>query len=117
VVKFEKLDRTHVGLLLKKYLDAYRINPEVRSDLAPFTIDATERLGEVSEYNAARILKAAYGLLDKAADMPDASQIDAAFVEKYRDLDQDLPEKNEPGGISRADSTDLRRKAMGEDER
>jgi hypothetical protein len=117
VIKFEKLGRNHVGLLLKKYLDAYRITPDPTSTLAPFTDDAAERLGEVSEYNAARILKAAYGLLDRASELPEVSHINADFVDKYRDVDQDLAQKDEPGGISRAESTDLRRKAMGEDDR
>ena len=114
VITFEKLDKHHVGLLLKKYLDAYRITPDAQLD--PFTIDAAERLGEVSEYNAARILKAAWGLLDKASELSGASHIDAKFVDTYRDPDQDLSQKDEPAGISRAKSTDLREKAMGKDE-
>jgi hypothetical protein len=116
VIKFEKLDKNRVELLLNKYLEAYRIGAAGPRRLDPFTSDAAERLGVVSEYNAARILKAACGLLDKASESPTVSHIDAHFVDTHRDPDQDLSQKDEPAGISRAKSTDLRKKAMGDDE-
>jgi hypothetical protein len=54
--------------------------------------------------------------LDKASELPGVACIDASFVDNYRDVDQDLSQKDEPAGISRAESTDLRKKATGEDE-
>ena len=114
VINFTKLTREHVSLLLKKYLDEYRIAPDASSGISPFTSEAAERIGEVSEYNAARILKLAFGLLDKVADLGDVDVIDAAFVDSHRDTDQDLSERESAIAVNKAETTDLHRKATGE---
>ena len=113
VISFEKLTKEHVSLLLKKYLDEYRIDRNGASGINPFTSGAAERIGEVSEYNAARILKLAFGLLDKAAESDNVACIDADFVNKHRDTDQDLSEKESSIAVNKAETMDLPKKASG----
>ncbi len=114
IINFTKLTKQHVTLLLKKYLDEYRIGPVQPHDISPFTPDAAERIGEVSEYNAARILKLAYGLLGKAAEENGIREIDARFVDEHRDTDQGSLEKESPIAVNTAETIDLNKKALGD---
>lgn len=80
VIAFEKLSEGHAALLLRKYLTEYRIKPEKTDPLSPFTAEAVRLIGEMSEYNASKILKTAYELLEKAASSETQSDIDREFV-------------------------------------
>ncbi|MEI7636576.1 MAG: hypothetical protein WCJ37_04670 [Syntrophus sp. (in: bacteria)] len=109
VIPFEKLSKDHASLLLRKYLSEYRINGSAINPLFPFTEDAVAKIGELSEYNAAKILKIAYDLLDKASDIPEQVQIDEKFVAENKGIG-DPSGKNVPS-IEDAESTDLLKKA------
>jgi len=116
VIPFEKLNKTHVLLLLKKYMDAYRIDPNQSKDIEPFTTDGAERIGEKSEYNAAQILKTAYGLLDRAASNITISElkIDKAYVDRYIvENDREYLEKDDAMSIDKSNPVDLQKKAKG----
>ena len=80
LILFEKLNPTHAELLLKKYLNEFRINKDV-DDLAPFTKEAVTRIGEISEYNAAGILQKANILIENAIKF-DKTKIDIDFVNR-----------------------------------
>jgi hypothetical protein len=111
IIPFEKLSGDHVSLLLKKYLAEYRIKPIRKGNtLVPFTERAVSIIGELSEYNAAKILKTAYGLLDRAADVEDQKVIDEQFVNDNKGVQEDASSKGLPA-IEDAASTDLLKKA------
>lgn len=81
VVSFEKMTNDHVKLLLKTYLDAYRITPQVYGEeLKPFTEKAIVLIAEMSEFNAAKILRSCYDLLDQASRNEETTLIDEKFV-------------------------------------
>ena len=109
-VPFEKLSRSHAFLLVRKYLDEYRIVGSKHKGLYPFTEEAISKIGDISEYNAARILKAAYELLDKAAFSEGLTEIDVAFVLQNKSLQDDVLGRGIPA-IRDADSIDLREEA------
>lgn len=114
IIPFEKLSRDHASLLLKKYLAEYRIDPKASPPLFPFTEDAISKIGELSEYNAAKILKMAYDLLDKASETKDQLKIDETFVNCNKGPQQESSDKTIPT-IENADSTDLQKKARDPD--
>jgi hypothetical protein len=110
LIRFEKLSKEHAILLLEKYLAEYRTSVDTIPDpLYPFKEDAVSVIGELSEYNAARILKIAYELLEKAADSK-ARTIDASFVNKNRDVLEEEPSKRAPT-IREVGVEDLQKKA------
>ncbi|MEN6414241.1 MAG: hypothetical protein ABFC84_15995 [Veillonellales bacterium] len=113
IISFEKLTKEHVALLLKKYLTEYRIDPNKSDGLSPFTEGAVHQIGELSEFNAAKILRMAYELLEKAAGIPTQKLIDENFILDNRGLWEtgDEPEHN----IDIAKTTDLLSKAMGQE--
>lgn len=76
---FNKLNRDHAVLLLKKYLSEFRIESD--DSLSPFTEMAIQIIGEENEYNAAKMLKLSYMLLENAAK-EDIKVIDDTFVKK-----------------------------------
>ncbi len=106
IIRFEKITLEHVSLLLKKYLSAYRLGRGA-SDLSPFRKDAVSFIAESNEYNASKILKKAYEILEQAADK-DAEFIDAAFI-KSLESDNSLEERPS-SGIHDAQTVDLRAK-------
>jgi hypothetical protein len=113
IISFEKLTKEHVALLLKKYLLEYRIDPTKSDGLSPFTEGAAHQMGELSEFNAAKILRMAYELLEKAASIPTQDLIDERFISENRGLWEtgDEPEHN----IDIAKTTDLLGKALGQE--
>jgi hypothetical protein len=73
IVFFEKLTPQHGVLLIKRYMDEYRITAidSANDDnelVKPFTVDAIQRIGELTEMNAAGILQKAHHALEKAAE-------------------------------------------------
>ncbi|MCK4764486.1 MAG: hypothetical protein KAW12_19965 [Candidatus Aminicenantes bacterium] len=112
IIPFEKLKPGHAVLLLKRYLREYRIDSQKGNELSPFTEKAVNKIAEISELNAAKILKSAYYLLDRAADDDDIQVIDEPFVEKMNE--RGMFDPNSKKGIASAETTDLEKKAKGE---
>jgi hypothetical protein len=111
IIPFEKLSRDHASLLLKTYLAAYRI-PDYNSDpLLPFTTGSVSVIGESSEYNAAKILKTSYDLLEQAALEDGVSEINERFVAENRGRHETAAEKA-VRTIDSAPATDLLKKAQ-----
>lgn len=113
IIRFEKLNKKHAILLLKKYLLEFRIaGNEPENPLFPFDEDAIQKIGELSEYNASRMLKMANELLEKAAESEDIKSVDTAFIEKKLDRF----EEDSGTGVKtaqRGDVLDLQKKAKG----
>lgn len=114
MIRFEKLNREHVSLLLKKYLNAYRLNPQNEDELAPFGPEAISLIAEMCEYNAGKILRSCWDLLEKAAEDPGKDRIDECFVRANVET-HDNDRENEGAAIEDPNATDLMRKAT-EDE-
>lgn len=113
VIPFEKLNKRHAVMLLRKYLSEYRISSTDASDLTPFTEHAAERIGELSEYNAAKILKKAYLLLEMASLSDGGCVINEEYVnsatsELESGVDKSIPD------IGDTSSVDLMRKSREE---
>jgi len=89
VIHFEKLSKKHAILLLKKYISEYRLDGQNLDPLFPFTEDAVQKIGELSEYNAASILKMADELLEKAADSEEVKLINPSFINKNLGIFED----------------------------
>lgn len=68
IIKFENITKSNAELLLKEYLDSYRISP-IEDELSPFDKASIQYIAEVNDVNAAKILKAAYLLMEKAAEL------------------------------------------------
>ena len=98
-------------MLIEKYLSEYRVDTSETEPLCPFTEDGVNRIGELSEYNAGKMLKMAYDLLDRAADIEGKVTINAEFVTDRRDMQGDTDGYGTI--IESADSTDLVKKAKG----
>lgn len=111
IVPFEKLSRDHAILLIRKYLNEYRINHTDATDLSPFNENAVSQIGELSEYNAAKILKRAYDLLEKAADIGGDVVVDENFVNEHKGVQEDVQNKN-INTIETAPTIDLVKKAQ-----
>lgn len=79
IVLFNKLNKDHAVLLLKKYLSEFRIKSDDSYD--PFTEMAIQLIGEENEFNAAKMLKLSYMLIENAAK-ENIRVIDDAFVKK-----------------------------------
>ena len=113
VIPFEKLDRSHATLLLVRYLREFRIDRTKTNSLFPFTEEAVNRIGEMSEFNAAKMLKFAYGLIEKAAEASEQQLVDEQFVRENKAIREDDLEKTVPS-IEDAPSVNLQEKARGE---
>lgn len=68
IIRFDKIKSQDALPLVQKYLQAYRINKESTHQLHPFTKDSIAKIAELSDYNASKILKMAYELLETAID-------------------------------------------------
>ncbi len=112
IIRFENLGKEHASLLIKKYLAEYRISPNSHDGLLPFTEGAISKIGELTEYNAGKILKMAYELVDKAANLEEYRIIDEAFVSDNKGVREDATDKN-ISSIENAQSVDLMDKAGG----
>lgn len=108
VIRFEKITPDHVSLLIRKYLNEYRIKPTKASDLSPFNEDAISMIAETGEYNASRILKKAHEILERAADS-DIKTINTAFIKSSESGGS--MEERPSSGIHDAPTVDLRDKA------
>lgn len=112
IIHFEKLSNEHSELLLKRYLLEYRTNNKETDRLYPFKSETVKKISEMSEYNASKILKLAYALLEKAVETKDQDVIDAKFFEdNYVMLEREI-ERNVTQGQN-MEGTNLMNKAKG----
>ena len=79
LIPFEKLNNDHVNLLIKKYLEEYRLDQFNGDPLTPFTKNAISKIAEESEYNAATILRTCSTLIEKSL-IDNKDVIDESFV-------------------------------------
>lgn len=109
-IAFEKLNREHISMLLKKYLSTYRIDQSACDELAPFNTEAISLIAEINEYNAANILRTCWDLLENAADEEKRTIIDEEFVKAITEsLDKATHDAEQP--IDDPNATDLMKKA------
>ncbi|MFC2122101.1 hypothetical protein ACFLRP_00240 [Bacteroidota bacterium] len=112
VIRFEKLSKKHASLLIKKYLAEYRIEGQKLDPLYPFDEGAVQKIGELLEYNAAKILKMANELLEKATELEEVSLINSSFISKNLNIFED--ESISRGSTTKEVGTlDLQKKAKG----
>ncbi|MEQ8520485.1 MAG: hypothetical protein RLN79_06935 [Cytophagales bacterium] len=84
IIFFEKLTPQHGVLLIKRYMDEYRIkqeNDKNEKSVKPFTDDAIQRIGEITEMNAAGILQKAHHALEKGAENK-VGEIDSEYIKE-----------------------------------
>ncbi len=112
IIPFEKLTPEHVSLLLKKYLGEFRMGAQNGDRLAPFAPEAIDRIAEMCEYNAAKILRSCWDLLEVAAHDSDRTTIDEAFVQAHSDT-QDGRLESEAPVMDDPNATNLMDKATG----
>jgi len=105
VIRFEKINLEDVYSLIQKYLQAYRIDQLDSDKISPFTQDAIAMIAELSEFNASKILKMAYEVLERAVDT-NTAQISLDFVLAIDEATQ-LTEQRQVSGISEAETKDL----------
>lgn len=86
-IEFQPLNREYAILLVKRYLKEYRITSEA-DELRPFTAESITHIGEISEYNAARILKTCYALLEQAVKEEGRNVIDLDCVLQSKGAEQ-----------------------------
>lgn len=111
IIQFEKLSFAHVILLIKKYLNTFRINADNLDSLQPFTENAINLIAEKFELNPAKILKASYEILDKASADDSVTEINETYVANYFDSRKsDDSGSTERHQISNAESEDLHKK-------
>jgi len=111
IIPFEKLSKDHASLLLQTYLAAYKIEGSGSNQLFPFTTEAVSAIGESSEYNAAKILKTSYDLLEQAAIEDGVVEISESFVDENRGRHETAADKA-VRTIDNAPAMDLLKKAQ-----
>ncbi|MDX2173609.1 MAG: hypothetical protein SFY56_10830 [Bacteroidota bacterium] len=111
VIAFEKLNERHSVLMLKKYLEHYRIKSVAKGDeLFPFNEKSVKLISEYSEYNASKILKMAHQLIDKAASEK-RKLIDENFVKTFKNDSKDFSIEIGSSDIITTKTVDLKKKA------
>lgn len=105
IIRFEKINLEDAYSLIQKYLQAYRINQLDSDKFSPFTQNAVAKIAELSEFNASKILKMAYEVLELAVDK-NTAQINLDFVLAIDEATQ-LTEQRQVSGISEAETKDL----------
>lgn len=103
VIRFEKITLEGAFSLVQKYLQSYRTTP-AGDPFAPFSKEAVAKIAELSEFNASKILKMSYEVLERARDK-NATLIDADFVSESDDTT--ALEQSQTGGIHDAPTKNL----------
>lgn len=104
VIRFEKITLEDTYSLIQKYMNEYRITPESSNPFSPFTKEAVAKTAELSEFNASKILKMAYELLERAVEQG-VDNIDIDYVLSQGDLSS--LEQKPMGGIHDAPTRNL----------
>lgn len=119
IIRFEQIDTNHAILLIKKYLNEYRIDHKTQEKIGlyPFSEGAVKLMAQKAQLNASKILQLAYSILDSASTEK-VDFIDENFVKKI------LGSTNENNfgegdyistGLSDIESVDLAAKANSQD--
>jgi hypothetical protein len=109
LIRIERIKPEDAFSLVQKYLQAYRINEVDANTFAPFTEDSVAKIAELNEFNASKILKMAYEVLERAIDQK-VSEIDTEFVLSTDETNQ-LSEQRQVSGISETETKDLMRES------
>lgn len=104
IIKFEKIQYEDALSLIQKYLQSYRISNVSNDDFFPFSKEAIERIAELNDLNASKILKMAYEILERAVEQ-NVREIDVDFVTSNDE--NHFAEQNNASGISEATTKDL----------
>jgi len=116
IIGLEKLSDDHVFLLIQKYLSAFRIKDSKCDALYPFQKDSIIKISEQSEYNASKILKLSYEILDKISLDSESTIITKEIVEKHIEENKPTVEDNSSKTIvGEMDSVNLSEKAQNVD--
>ena len=105
MIRFEKIKLEDAFSLVQKYLQAYRIQEVSADTFSPFTKNTVARIAELSEFNASKILKMAYEVLERAVDQ-NVAEINVDFVLSTDEANQ-LAEQRQVNGISETATKDL----------
>lgn len=79
IIRFENISKEHAVVLIKKYLNEYRIE-QTTDELYPFDADSIQMIAEANDVNAAKILKAAHKIIELAADNGGVTSINKEFA-------------------------------------
>ena len=111
VVFFEKMDTDNAVLMIKRYLEEYRIDSQLNigNELSPFDRNAIQAIGEASEFNAAQILRSANLVLERASEQKQMN-ITSDFIRAIINPDEDIHAGDDSSGIKDGDFTDLMKK-------
>jgi hypothetical protein len=111
IIAFEKLNEKHAIMMIKKYLEHYRIKPSKKNDeLFPFTEKSIKQMSEFAEYNASAILKFAHQVIDRASSEK-IETIDEDFIRNYKNRSKDFIIEASPKNITTTKTIDLKKKA------
>lgn len=109
VIRFEKITLEHAYALLRKYLKTYRIDSNYTDDLKPFTEKTVSIIAEKSEFNASKILKMAYEVLERAVDQ-NVTEIGVDFILSNEE-ETETTEEQQSSGIYDAPTKNLMQEA------
>ncbi|MDH5720656.1 MAG: hypothetical protein OEZ13_08565 [Spirochaetia bacterium] len=110
IIPFEKLTKENALLLLGCYLAKFRLKSQAESVTYPFDEKSILKIAEYSEFNAAKILRMAYYILEKAASQEGLTKIDEKFIIENR-ADPMISGRESTSSIEDLDSIDLKKKA------
>jgi hypothetical protein len=111
IIAFEKLNERHVIMMIKKYLEHYRIRKTKKEEeLFPFTEKGIKLISEYAEYNASSILKFAHQIIDKAASVK-LKLIDDNYVRDFKNESKNVVIETSPKNIATTSTIDLKKKA------
>jgi hypothetical protein len=108
VIRFEKIRVEDAHSLIQKYLQYYRVSDVSADNFFPFTKEAIGKLAELNDFNASKILKMAYEVLERAVEQ-NAQKIDIEFIQSIDEAQ--LAEQPGASGISEANTKDLMKEA------
>lgn len=104
IIRFEKIKAQDALTLMQKYLQSYRISNVAADSFFPFTREAIEKMAELNDLNASKILKMAYEVLEQAVEQ-NIREIDVDFINSNDEIR--FAEQHHTSGLSEAVTKDL----------
>lgn len=108
IIRFEKIKAQDAFSLVQKYLQSFRISNVSADNFFPFTKESIEKIAELNDLNASKILKMAYEVLEQAVDQ-NIREIDVDFITSSDE--NQFAEQHPASGISEAVTKDLMKEA------
>lgn len=102
IIIFNKIQENQVELLILKYLNEYRIGTPsaiIENPLFPFTKEAISEIAVKNEFNASKILKFAYQILEFYSELNE-KEINKLLVENFNNIIIKSNENKSLDGIS-----------------